>query len=609
MQRPQSHQTDSEGEALLRAVFEPLTWAVVSIRPDYGFDFDIQIFESGIATGEWFKVQLKSSRRTKYSASGDYVSEALDIDHARHYSTEIRDPIFLIHADVESKRLFWYAPQLNAPVSPAGVQRSIAIPIQVKNELPRTIPEMLAALRRIRIQIGARTLSGCDLTDFAKGTRHSDKEHLIEGLQDKADYLRLQKARDLSIEGDFATAKTQTEKILQNPDSSVQMKYSAILEEERTDFLSARASSAPQSTTSEIHLRTGKRLQKLTRHGPAALKLFALIARKAGELDVLTFRSFGLRMNVMTHEMAGGAEVARQLAIENIQITHQIIRKYAQCIKLARIASNSEHRWAVPQALLRIVESVVTFVLRLKTEGQLESADRYRASAFQLCELSVWIADLNHDDDALSRATTTVMVLADKSIPSSVDAAIKFAQSTLTKIKDIEVSAVTRDSLDRATRRMAGEAVEGEPEPDLAKQIIENKAWGLGIDMTNKDDLTVKSIRIGINDLNPERGIRHCIHAFVSISGGVPAAASSLAALLDLPSINAKILHCDLHNYSVERRSLDAATSRFKQQYCDVCPDISARDAHWKYTDEWQKDENAKHLEFMEAFYRARYGR
>jgi len=155
---------------------------------------------------------------------------------------------------------------------------------------------------------------------------------------------------------------------------------------------------------------------------------------------------------------------------------------------------------------------------------------------------------------------------------------------------------------------MSGERVEGDPEHDLVRQIIENRAAGLGIDMTDSEDLTVKLVRLGIKDISPERAIKHCEHAFVSISGRVPLSTSTLAGLLQLPSINAKVIHCDLHDYAVESRTLDTAIEHFKRKHCDTCRDISPRTADWRYSDEWLEQENQKHAEFMARFYRKRYG-
>jgi hypothetical protein len=126
--------------------------------------------------------------------------------------------------------------------------------------------------------------------------------------------------------------------------------------------------------------------------------------------------------------------------------------------------------------------------------------------------------------------------------------------------------------------------------------------------MTNSEDLLVKAIRLGIKDSNPGKAIEHCEHAFVGISGRVPGFLVALAQTLQLPSMQSKIVLCDLFDYSVEGRTLDAASEVFKRKYCDVCEDISARPAHWKFSDEWQQEENKMHLEFMAKFYQKRYG-
>ena len=71
MKRPAQHETDASGSRLLREVFEGFGWAVNKIEHDYGIDFDVQIFRDHEATGEWFKIQLKSSEEPSYSAGGD----------------------------------------------------------------------------------------------------------------------------------------------------------------------------------------------------------------------------------------------------------------------------------------------------------------------------------------------------------------------------------------------------------------------------------------------------------------------------------------------------------------------------------------------------------
>jgi hypothetical protein len=607
MERPPSHITDSQGEAQMRGIFEPepLGWVVNKIVSDYGVDFDVQIFRDHQATGEWFKVQLKSSDSTSYSANGDFISEPLEHKHAAHYSTEIRDPIFLMHADVRGGRTFWHAPQLAPPVDEGDPRATITVRVDTRNELPATLPEMLAVLRRIQIKLGAKAVCESDLSDFAKIIDHNNQAELIRRFQDKVDFIKLQEIHALATaEGKEAEARDKVERLIENSDSSVETRFSAVLEKERMDFIAGHRDSAPQSTMAEIVLRTTERLRRLTKEGPPALKFNALIARKAAELNVLTFRDFCLYMNWLGHAREGSPAIAVQLAVERLQNMTRIIKKYNQCVRLARLASNSTHRWAVPTALLRVVQSIGPLILRLRMEGQMDAAKSYTASAMQLCRLAAWIAELNRDDDVLSAVTTTVLLLSEKTnTDEKHDDAVDFARETLAKIRDRDQAQETRAALERGIRRLAGERVEGDPEPDLVKQIIENRATGLGIDMTDPDDPMGQLIQIGIRDANPERVLRHCEHTFVTISGAAPLV-YHLSQVLQLPSILGKWIHCDLHDFAVEAGTLDTAFEVFKKMYCDGCNDISARPADWNYTDEWQKRENKEHVDFMEKFYR-----
>jgi uncharacterized protein DUF4365 len=609
MERPHNHITDTLGEAQIRAILEPepLGWVVNKIESDYGIDFDVQIFQDHRATGEWFKVQLKSSEATNYSANGDFISETLELKNAAHYSTELLEPSFLIHADVQAKRTFWYAPQLDAPIFKDDPRATITIRVETRNELPATLPDMLEALRRIRLKLGAKAVCESHVSDLAKIFDQNNQAELIRKFQDRIDYLKLQEIHVLAApQGKFDEAREKVERLIANGESSIETRFSAILAAERIDLIASHKDGAPQITASQIQLRTSERLQRLTKNGPPALKFYALIARKAAELDELVRRDFGLYMNWVSHVREGDPAIAVQLSVARLQSTHLLVKKYNQCIRLARLASHSPHRWAVPLALLRVVQSMGLFILRLRIEGQTDTEKSYVASAVQLCRLVVWIAERNRDDDALSAATTAVLTLSDRlKNDERGNEFIDFAWETLAKIGDQAQANTTREAIERGITRLRGERVEDDPEPDLIKQIFENRASGLGIDMTSPDDFLAKRVRLGIKDYSPERAIRHCEHAYVTIKGDIPWV-YYVSQMLQLPSMLGKRIHCDLHDLAVAAPTLDGALELFKAKHCDGCKDVAPRPPTWKCTDEWQEQENERHREFLKKFYEKR---
>ena len=113
IQRSPQQDIDREGRRLLREALESLGWVLTGFEEDYGIDYDVQVFVNGSPDGLWFKIQLKSSASSNYSADSTFVSLQLELDHAKHYALEMRDPVFLIHADIQAKKVFWFAPQLD----------------------------------------------------------------------------------------------------------------------------------------------------------------------------------------------------------------------------------------------------------------------------------------------------------------------------------------------------------------------------------------------------------------------------------------------------------------------------------------------------------------
>lgn len=607
MKRPQAHITDSLGEAQMRAIFEPLGWAVSNIQHDYGVDFDIQIFAGKEATGEWFKVQLKSSSATRYSSDGGFVQQPLETSHAIHYAQDMKDPILIVHADTEKGNTFWHAPQLDdnlaSLIREEGTQRTVTVRIPTRNALPETLKEMMEALRKVQIVLGARKLSGTPIGDFVDTIRrHGDPEAVSQDFRNRLDAMKLQKVHDLFREGQYMEAGKEVKTILENDEASIEMKFSAILEEGDIKWVEWEKQRRPQSELAKLRLETAKKLQMLVKKGPTALKFHALITRKAAELEVLTFRDFGLYMNWKSQTQRGDPMIALAVYIELVHSARLVARKFNQCVRLAQYAAESPHAWAVPTALLKIVQGAVSFTIRAEEDQQETHVTAYSSSALGICRLAASIAATTGDDDSLGRVVGTSMLLYLR-LPRE---SLEFARETITKIRDAEVRTSAEEVLDRDLRRARGQVFEGDRKA-TAEQIYENMAAGLGINMGDPTNPLTRIVRRGIRDLNPGRALQMCDESFVSRSGRMMTIVErSIASQLNLPTIGPKIIHCVLHGYAVEHRTLDEAHSLFKSRYCDTCPDRSPRASDWEWTDDWQEEENERRREFMESFWRRR---
>src|SRR5262249_49538826 len=150
------------GKLLLRQAVEALGWVVNDVQEDYAIDSNIQVFDGKAPTGAWFHVQLKSSASSEYSVDGTFISQELSADHARHYALEMRQPIFLIHADVASKKVYWCAPQLDRHLATSlqnADAKYAAVRIPTVQTLPATAPELLKALGDIHLALANREIT------------------------------------------------------------------------------------------------------------------------------------------------------------------------------------------------------------------------------------------------------------------------------------------------------------------------------------------------------------------------------------------------------------------------------------------------------------------
>jgi hypothetical protein len=214
--------------------------------------------------------------------------------------------------------------------------------------------------------------------------------------------------------------------------------------------------------------------------------------------------------------------------------------------------------------------------------------------------LAAWISTENEDEDGLPSAVSAALMTKQGTSGEAVD----WAKEVVNSIKDDRAKQSAQLLFDRHMKRQRGEEVEGDNDA-TTRQVIENMAMALGIDLSNPDDPAARLVHLGIADADPGRVLKDCEHIFVSLGPQPPLATTTiLANVLGLPSIASKVLHCDLHGHYVLEPALDSAYAAFKKRYCDSCPDSVPRPPAWKYSDEWQQEENLRHTVFMEDFFR-----
>ena len=607
IQKSEQQDIDFEGRRLLDQALAPLGWVLNPIQNDFGIDYDVQVFADGKAEGQWFKIQLKSSASTDLSADGTFISQQLSLHHARYYALELREPVFLTHADTKAKKVYWHPPQLDneliCKLSDGGNVSAVTVRIPTSNSMPETAREFLQALNKLNIVLANRTLVNSPLSSFAESLKHQPGEDkLREEFQLRNDALKLRRVQELLVARQYAEARNRARVVTFDPDSSLESRFWAEVSIGRIDWGQAVTDNRPQAELPTIYLTNAKALQALTKSGPGKLKFFALICRKAAELDKLVRDNWGLTILLNQHlGPAGNSLMAVGVYAAHAISTQRVIAKYNQCLRLAKYASHFRGRWVLPHALVRIIESAATFISLIgrfkftKIEG---AADQFHSTALQVCKLIAWIGEESGDEEAIALAASASLL----AVNSQDTEEFKWAVRTLDRIKEPGVRSHATHLIERHVARWTGVPLTGDSyRGDPAQQLIENAASSLGIDLSDENNPITRGLRIAARDNTPARVLKTCEHLISSLGATGPAA-RKIQMLFGIETAGSKIIHCTLHNYHHEAKDLDSAFAEFKSRYCDSCPDRSPRPIEWKYTEAFQKEFNAKHLKFIKDF-------
>jgi Domain of unknown function (DUF4365) len=462
--KPLEHEINRRGKRLLRDALEPLGWVVNDVQEDYGIDSNIQVFDGQSPNGAWFHVQLKSSETPAYSADGTFVSQVLEIDHARHFALELRQPVFLVIVDVTAIQVFWLSPQLDIQLSQQlgknPQAKSITVRVPTAQRLPMTAPDLLTSLQQAYVVLANRELVSSSLVSFADSLKHlPDQEQLSREFQEKNDTLKLLRVVRRHREDKFDEARIRAQSIFHDPDSSVEMRFWAVVHLRGIEYSATVHSGSPQSQLSQVSLAHAKLICKLTSSGPKYLKFYGLVQKKAAELDILAYENSSLYMLQKAHAQRGGDPmIVLDTYTRRSVLAKSITSKYNQCVRLARYASNYPDRWVLGRALPEIVNAAAHYLVTLRFEDNAETEVAFARSALQINKLAAWISKETHDEAGIAMAVLSALTTTRG---KNTEAYI-WAQETAQAIADPEIRQDSLHGIERAVQRWNGLDVEGD---------------------------------------------------------------------------------------------------------------------------------------------------
>ena len=604
MKRPDQHDTDKAGQALLFTYFARIGWEVTPMGQgtDYGRDFTVEIFRNKKTTGIVFNVQLKSSVSPEYSANGDFMSISLKVPNARYLAHELKTPSILMQADVTAGMLFWFAPQIDLVLLASLVTKrdnqGCTARVPTSHELPATQDQLLDTVTNLLTVLAARAMQETSTREFVAATTSvTDSERLRQELRDKADALEMMQAQALTETGDFDAARRSIQAVIGSPLSSVESKFFALLVEEKNERLSLTEEDRFGQRHADVLLETAEKLRKLTRNGPPPLKFYALVIEATAQFFSLTREDWGLYQNWKVHQTTGDIWWRANLRLERAETANRVERKLRQFLRLVRLSETTSFQAALPLAFLRIVEGGATLINRLEFEGLKDASEAIRRTLFRVSKLAAEIsAQYSMDNERAHAVAYAAMLSRDREAECVV-----WAKAEAEQIPSDEIRSWALERIADQPATLGSDVPSDEPvSVATEQQVYRNMARALGIDLSNPSDPIAEMVNVGIADFDPTRVLRNCEHMFLTLGRqGHGMFHMILAQQLQLPTMGPKVVHCSLHKYTRNGMSLDETFERFRADYCDKCPDHKPRPQGWHYTHEWQLAENQANAEFM----------
>lgn len=101
MKRPEQHITETKSQRLFESIV-PIDWVCRDIKPDYGVDFLVEIFEKGESTGKTFFVQLKGSTQ---AINNNTFEKQFTIDNLNYYNS-LALPVLIVCVSVSTQQIW-----------------------------------------------------------------------------------------------------------------------------------------------------------------------------------------------------------------------------------------------------------------------------------------------------------------------------------------------------------------------------------------------------------------------------------------------------------------------------------------------------------------------
>lgn len=598
MKRTRSHEIDTQAQRIFLARI-PVGWVARKQDPDYGIDYEIQIFHKRKSTGIWFRIQLKGTE--KYRETEDSILMPFKTDTIRYYLNKVPFPVFLVVVLTQREEIYWlflqkYINEVLKNENPDWNQRkSVTIKIPKKNRLDNN--------NAAEVESEAR--KGMVYTHILQfGTPHWSVPFTVSGAIDDISKFEAKRRKHFAEQNEM--------------DLQLAMRYYETENRKKSHRLIADVyeRTKGESDHTEEHLRSVEgllffysvvdeqqnfKIFKLSDYGrriaeKAKDKRFTYFFR--GSMLEAVFYKLAKRIqnNRLLQKAVGEQRTAlgtesflKLFELEEYRNLMQISVEYSENIGdafrdeeysvslnlLIRLIVISIFRYGhlVSERTKRELEPMLknTWVLIDNSLKLAEALSRYDMKCEILKNKAILLHHENRDE-----YKTVLKSLRGFASEHKLNYYVELADKLL---REFEKFGRFPEGPNDIAKRLPNEEISDKEIDEMHRRLAE----AAGIDLEKDEDKIANIVRIGLKDRNPERVLKNCSHLEIAVgSYGVP------GEMLGLPSAGSKFLFCK-YGGAIRALSLDYLYESFKRDYCMNCKYHNPMPKNWKWSLKWQK--------------------
>jgi hypothetical protein len=636
MDRPPQH-IISERSKRIFIYSIPETWVTREQgTDDYGIDYEIEIFNetgqsSSETTGKIVKVQLKGTEKITF-VKGKKVAFSLELNRINYLLNEIEIPAFLVVCDLETRKNFWICLQTTQglrerlayaltekdeqeKLKGKKVEKELTIHLDGNTNLGEDIANGNFFQEYLKAQtfLASRVIVNSTVHNFKESTKDLKTDDLLKGFNEKVDLLKQRKIRESFDSNNIEELEKTIQSVLISRDADPSTKFFAAINIEgliikKTHKPIGREGSYSAGkfwadTFGTIRTIIDEQYQITQKE---YFKIYSDFLEIISELFIKTDEDFFISLNLKLHFEKPNSELYNIMWLVNlskdyIQLNKEIIQLINNVQELIGDVISKNYFTILLSMITVFIRSVTIYIQKLKNFNEndsiLKSLQNY---LLELAEFGSLLSDI--DNDEYIKCYLEIMKYFVYS-PTNVKELNTVEEEIISRLNLVKEESIREnfkssftgmiDKNKKKFKNLDGKSTV-EEEILLARTIVEK----MGFDF-NRTDAEAEDIKFGLEDINPERVLRNCKYLYCWVEQTTP-----MGKALHIPTIGFKSVSCLKYGYMPElpgrkgvnfaHPSLDLMYGVFSHSFCRSCNSCIPHPENWKWSREWQRNEDKK---------------